>query len=150
MDKRDSNFYEKLSTEEKKGFQPLILMKYMSSVPNGQTLPYLALVTTNEMVNKNFWELTSEPELQSKLLALCGTGQKTYHKWLPFNNKKTQALTEFVKDIFRDKNWSCNSFEVDLFLSNMNEENVKDLCRDYGKTKDEEKKIITEFRKLCV
>lgn len=148
LDTRDKNFYNKLSDEEKKGFQPLILMKYLSSVPNGETLPYLALVSINELVNVDFWELSSEPEMQAKLLALCGIGKKTYHKWIPFNNRKTSVLENFIKEIFQQENWFINSTEIDIFLMDKTEQDIKDLCHDFGKDKETEKKIVAEFRKL--
>jgi hypothetical protein len=148
LDMRKKDFYDTLTSEEKKAFQPYVMLRYMSSVPDKGDLPYLALYSTNQIANKHFWELTKEPELQAKLLALCGLGSKQYHKWIPAKTKRSGVLNSFIYDIFDGKNWHCNSYEIQLYLNLMTEDDLGELCDSYGKTKEERKKIIEEFRKL--
>ena len=147
LDKRNKTLYNDFTEEQKKSFSPLVYMKFMSSAPNSDS--YFSLLTTNEFVNTNFWDLSKEPELQCKLLSLCGLNTKVYHKWL--GNKKsnsTSNLRSFVREIFSKSNWFLNNFEMNLFLNNLTEQELSELCDEYGKTKEDKKKIVDEFKKI--
>ena len=80
MDFRNKNFYRDLSDEHKKEISLWVLMRFMSSC---QGMPEHHLMTVNDLVNNNFSNLSKHPELQWKLLSLCGTGKKQYHPWIP-------------------------------------------------------------------
>lgn len=147
LDKRNKKLYNGFTEEQKKSFSPLVYMKFMSSASNGES--YFSLLTTNEFVNTNFWDLSKEPELQCKLLSLCGLNTKVYHKWL--GNKKSNNISNlkiFVKDIFAQRNWFLNNFEMNLYLNSLTEQELGGLCDEYGKTKEDKKKLIDEFRKI--
>jgi hypothetical protein len=97
MDFRDKDFYKNLSEEHKKEISLWILMRYMSS---SQGAPEQHLTIVNDVVNTNFSSLSRHPELQWKLLALCGTGKKQFHPWIPpgkkaKKNKLEEALINF-------------------------------------------------------
>lgn len=80
MDYRDKQFYTNLSEEHKKEIGLWILMRYMSS-SQGDAVHHLMMV--NDIVNNNFGTISKHPELQWKLLALCGTDKKQFHPWIP-------------------------------------------------------------------
>lgn len=97
MDFRDRDFYQNLSEEHKKEISLWILMRYMSSSQNAAE-QHLTIV--NDVVNTNFAALSKHPELQWKLLALCGTGKKQFHPWIPpgkkaKKNRLEEALIQF-------------------------------------------------------
>lgn len=148
LDYRNKEYYSKLTKEEQKAFQPFVLMRYMSSVPDKGDLPYLSLVSINEIVNSHFWELSKEVELQAKLLAASGLGQKTYHKWIPPKNKRKTILRDLVRDYFKQKNWFCNNLEIDVYLAKITLQDLEDLCDEFAKTKEDKKKIIEEFKAI--
>ena len=94
MDYRDKDFYKNLSEEHKKEISLWILMRYMSS---SQSDSDHHIIMINEIVNNNFSTLSKHPELQWKLLALCGTSKKQFHPWIPppkraKRNKLEEAL----------------------------------------------------------
>src|ERR1700756_3326032 len=97
MDFRDMNFYANLSDEHKKEISLWLLMRYMSSSQNN-TEYHLMMV--NDMVNHNFSSLSKHPELQWKLLAMCGTKRKQFHPWIAppkgiKKNKLEEAILQF-------------------------------------------------------
>jgi len=149
LDKKDYNVYSKMSEEQKKEFQPFVIMRYMSSVPDDDASVY-SLLVVNELANKHFWDLTTEKELQAKLLAASGLGKKTYHQWISNKSINTNALHRFILDIFNNKNWHCNKGEIELFCKMNTLETIIDLCSEYGKTKDEQKKIVEQYKKSYV
>jgi len=82
LDRRNKDYYDSIPEELKKQFQPFVLMRYMSSLPDGQLSPF-AIIGVNEIVNTHFWETSKETELHAKLLACTGMGNKQFHKWIP-------------------------------------------------------------------
>lgn len=97
MDYRDRDFYKNLSEEHKKEISLWVLMRYMSS---SQSESELHLTLVNDVVNTNFAVISKHPELQWKLLAMCGTGKKQFHPWIPpgkraKKNRLEEALISF-------------------------------------------------------
>lgn len=94
MDLRNMDFYAKLSDEHKKEISLWVLMRFMSS-SQGATEHHIMMV--NDVVNHNFSNISKHPELQWKLLALCGTGKKQFHPWIaPPRGIKKNKLEEAV------------------------------------------------------
>lgn len=147
LDKKDYTIYNKMSDEQKKEFQPFVLMRFMSSVPNDDESLY-SLVLVNEYVNKYFWDLSTDKELQSKLLSASGLGNKKYHQWIANKTINSNAIHAFIIEVFNNKNWHCNNTEIDMFCKMNTLEDITDLCNEYGKTKDEQKRIVDQYKKL--
>lgn len=98
MDYRNMNFYRDLSDEHKKEISIWVLMRFMSS-SQGDAEHHIMLV--NDIVNVNFNSLSKHPELQWKLLALCGTNKKQYHPWIaPPKGVKKNRVEEALTEIF--------------------------------------------------
>ncbi len=111
MDFCNKNFYNDLSDEHKKEISLWMLMRFMSS---SQGMAEHHIMMTNDLVNHNFNDLRKHPELQWKLLALCGTGRKQYHPWIaPPKGTKKNKLEEAISKLYplmRDD-------EIELFVS---------------------------------
>jgi hypothetical protein len=126
MDFRNMNFYRDLSDEHKKEIGMWLLMRFMSSSQN-QAAHHLMMV--NDVVNHNFSALTKHPELQWKLLALCGTGKKQYHPWIapPRGIKKNKLEEELLSHypLLKDD-------ELELILSLNSAEDLAEFFRENG------------------
>lgn len=98
VDTRDFEWYNNLSTEEKKDISIWQLMRFMSSCQtNTKDIEYHHLAMTNEIVNTNFNILRNEPELQFRLLQMVGIGIKQYHPWIaPTKRPKKDKLFELI------------------------------------------------------
>lgn len=91
MDNGNMEFYISLTPEQKKEISLWILMRYMSS-SQGDAVQHLTLV--NDIVNIDFNIISKHPELQWKLLALCGTNKKQFHAWIPPGRKAKKNKLE--------------------------------------------------------
>ena len=60
VDRKIYDFYDNLTDEEKKSFSPYILMRYTASVQGDREIQECFLEMTNELVNKNHWDLSKE------------------------------------------------------------------------------------------
>lgn len=142
MDFGDKDFYSKLSDEQKKAISLWVLMRYMSSSQNDA---YYHLTMVNDVVNTNFAAISKHPELQWKLLALCGTGKKQFHAWIPpgkksKKNKLEEALIGFfplMKDSDLELLQQINTQEdfVEFFRQNaFDDKAIKEIFKgDKGK-----------------
>ena len=100
IDKKDRNFYNNLSDEQKKAFSAWMMMRYCSSVQGRDAANYIYM--TNELVNFQFMEVSKHPELQWLLLSACGVGKIQFHPYLkpPNSRKKKNKIFEFIYSIY--------------------------------------------------
>jgi len=102
VDKRDKNWYSKLSDDDKKLFAPFIAMRYVSNVKGDQFFQEHYLEMTNEFVNKHHWTLSKNHKgLLWKLMAMCGAYENFFHQYVAAPKK--QAKNKFEQYLL-DKN----------------------------------------------
>lgn len=143
LDRREFSFYESLTDEERKGFSPLILMRYMSVGPDSSGSHAYHLAATNDLVNIDFWALSKYPDLMAKLLCLVGLGKKEFHQWIGMTKKKSKGkLYEFFKQMYPD----LNKIEYQILLRTVSEEELESLMKDYALEDKETKELKEEFR----
>ncbi|MFA5489228.1 MAG: hypothetical protein WC284_08420 [Candidimonas sp.] len=144
IDRRDKNFYSNLSDEDKKGFVPFTALRFCSSVSGSKDITDYHLLATNE-INKHFFELTSHPDLQWKLLTVVGLGTKQYHNWIgPMKRSKTSSMiSELVRQIYP---WWTDD-EIDTYIRINSVDYFVDLAEQYNYDKkqiDQIKKELNE------
>jgi hypothetical protein len=138
IDTNDFDFYSRLTDEQKKAFSPWLAMRYASSATGNMTPHYLLMV--NDIVNCDFSTLKDHPNLQWKLLAVCGSGRPTFHPWIPpgKGKKKKSKLYDFVRKTYP----SMENKDIDIWLSLNSEEDVIQLARDAGMDEKEIKELL--------
>ena len=126
MDFRDMDFYKNLSAEHKKEISMWVLMRYMSSSQNNAEHH---LVMVNDIVNNNFNTISKHPELQWKLLALCGTDRKQYHPWIaPGKGVKKNKIEQALLDLYP----LMKDEDIELLLKLNTKDELEELFKDNG------------------
>lgn len=126
MDYRDKEFYANLSDEHKKEISLWLLMRYMSSSQNDAEL-HLTLI--NDVVNVNFSAISKHPELQWKLLAVCGTNKKQFHPWVkPSKKAKKNKLEEELLKHFPLMKYN----DLEMFMQVNTKEDFTEFFKDNG------------------
>ena len=128
IDLRNKDYYASLSAEEKKEISPYVLMRFMSSVKQ-QSLVDHHLIMVNEIVNRDFSCFSKHPELQWKLLCLCGAGTKQFHPWVPPGRK--QAKSKVQEALFK-LHPHYKSDDLDLLEELMTDDEKTELFRSAG------------------
>jgi hypothetical protein len=102
VDTKDYDFYSNLTEEDRKEFSPYVLMRFTSNVQNDADLQEWFIERTNEWVNKDFFSLGSKhKELQWKLYAATGTGDKFFHKYLAAGKKeKVNKIEKLLAELY--------------------------------------------------
>lgn len=83
-----NDVYSKLTPEERKGFSPLVIMRWLSGTQDQEQILRL-----NHQVNPYVYTLAKHPHLLSKLLGNAATGKSRRYQWLGIKAGKKNAET---------------------------------------------------------
>ena len=137
VDLKNYNFYDSLTPEEKKAFSPFVLMRFTSSVQGDRDIQEWFVEMTNEMVNKNHWELSKNHEgLLWKLYAATGPGIKCYHPYLA-GGKKEKANK--IEKLIAELNPAMKMDEIKMLAAMMDKKDIDDLFDKMGFDKKQRK-----------
>jgi hypothetical protein len=97
IDRKDYEYYDRLSEEQKQKFNPYMLVIFMSSVSGRMELQQYHLLSTNEFSNKYMFDerIQDHPKLQWMMLCASGLGKgKQFHNYIPSIKDNVAALKE--------------------------------------------------------
>lgn len=89
FDRKNRQFYDSLTDEEKKKFSNFLMIRYGSSVQGGRDLQEFYLISCNERLNKNFFTINRHPKLQWLCASTVSPGMGTQrHQWIAPKKKE--------------------------------------------------------------
>jgi hypothetical protein len=138
VDQKNYDFYANLTDDERKAFSPYILMRYTASVQMpDRDIQEWYLETTNEMVNKNHWDLSkNHKELLWKLFAATGTGVNCYHPYLAAGKKeKANKIEKLLVELYP----AMKMAEIKMLAKMMDKTDIKELFDKMGFDKKQRK-----------
>ena len=137
VDQKNYDFYTNLTDEEKKAFSPYILMRYTASVQGDRDIQEWFLERTNEMVNKNHWDLSkNHKSLLWKLFAATGAGVNCYHPYLAAGKKeKANKIEKLLAEIYP----AMKMAEIKMLAKMMSKEDKIELFDKMGFDKKQRK-----------
>jgi len=101
FDKKDREFYQGLTDEERKKFSNYLMIRWGSAVQGSRELQEFYVISTNERLNKHFFAVNRHPGLQWLMATSVSPGLGTQrHQWIapkkkdPANNEVKKALME--------------------------------------------------------
>jgi hypothetical protein len=137
VDQKNYDFYTNLTDEEKKAFSPYILMRYTASVQGDRDIQEWFLEMTNEMVNKNHWDLSkNHKSLLWKLFAATGAGVSCYHPYLAAGKKeKANKIEKLLVELYP----AMKMAEIKMLAKMMDKNDIKELFDKMGFDKKQRK-----------
>lgn len=97
LDKKDYNFYDNLTEEQKKKFVPYMMILWMSAIKGSSTLQGYYVMNTDYTANKYLFNenVQKHPKLQWLMLCAASPGiGKQFHQWIPHIRDKVSKLKE--------------------------------------------------------
>jgi hypothetical protein len=92
FDRKDRNFYDSLTVDERKKFSNFLMIRYGSTVQGSQDLQEFYLISTNERLNKHFFSINRHPKLQWLCATTVSPGLGTQrHQWIAPKKKEPGA-----------------------------------------------------------
>ena len=104
FDLKNRSFYSELTDEERRKFSNFLMIRWGSAVGGSAELQGYYLMSCNERLNKNWFDLSKYPELQWLLATTVSPGMGTHrHEWIKQkkrvnNNKVVKFLRNFYPD----------------------------------------------------
>ena len=130
LDGKVRDFPATLTDEERREFSEYTMIRWSSSVQGSTELQQYYLMSCNENLNKNFFDLSQHPELQWLSATTVSPGLGNFrHDWIKqkkreSNNKTVKFLRNFYPD-YRDD-------ELELLAKLNTTEELKQLARKHG------------------
>lgn len=100
LDKKDYEFFDRLTTEQQKGFNPYMLLHWLSAVSGISDLQRYYLQNTDYSANKHMFDENIIKHNKLQWLVLCTVSPnmgKQFHKWIPHIKRNYTLLTEEAK-----------------------------------------------------
>ena len=94
FDRKDREFYNSLTLEERKKFSNFLIIRYGSSVQGSAELQQYYLLSCNENLNKHFFDINRHPQLQWLCATTVSPGLGTQrHQWIAPKKKEPGSGT---------------------------------------------------------
>jgi hypothetical protein len=142
FDRKNRDFYDSLTDEQKKKFAPFLMIRWGSSVGGSPDLQAYYLMSCNERLNKNFFDISAKEHKKFQwLLATTvspGMGSQ-YHQWIAPKKKTTD--NKAVK-FFRELYPHLKDDEITLMASINDKNDIKQMARELGWSEEDIKKEI--------
>ena len=129
FDRKNREFYDSLTDEEKKKFSPFLMIRYGSTVTGSTDMQAYYLISCNERLNKHFFDINTaqHKKLQWLMATTVSPGMgNQYHQWIAPKKKNTDN-----KNINFLRNLYPHLKEDDIKL--MSELNTKEDLREYAR-----------------
>ncbi len=136
FDRKNRQFYDDLTDEEKKKFSPYLMIRWGSAVEGSRELQEFYVIATNERLNKHFFNVNTarHKKLQWLMATSVSPGMGTYrHTWIPPKKKEAGASTKRkqLAEIFphyRDD-------ELDVMMDIVDQKEIDQYFRAAGQDK---------------
>jgi hypothetical protein len=133
FDSKDRDFYDSLTADEKKKFSPFLMIRWGALVEGSSELQDYYLISTNERLNKNFFDIntTQHKKLQWLLATTVSPGMgRQRHTWLA--GKKRDSSNNKSEKFLREIYPNARDDEIALIARINDKSELKELARAHG------------------
>ena len=135
FDRKDRDFYDNLTDEERKKFSTFLMIRYGSSVQGSRDLQEFYVISCNERLNKHFFSLHKHPKLQWLMATTVSPGLGTFrHHWIA-PKKKEAGPAGSVKKQLADLFPNMKTDEIDLLANMTSKKELDQYLKDLGQEK---------------
>jgi hypothetical protein len=131
FDRKDRDFYNSLTDEERKKFSNYLMIRWGSSVQGSRELQEFYVIATNERLNKHFFAINRHPKLQWLCATTVSPGMGTHrHQWI--TPKKKDGGTTEVKRILMEIMPTAKMSDIETLARLVSKKEVQELLKLYG------------------
>lgn len=138
-DLKDIGFFEKLTDEEKKAFQPFLVVRWLSGTYSARQIYFL-----NELVNSLVFSLPNHKQLLWQLITICTSGKTQRYVWNKLPSKTSAARPVSTQIVA--KHFGYSTRHANEALECMSGNDVLDLAEHLGVQSDDLAKIRKEYK----
>jgi hypothetical protein len=133
LDLKNRDFYDSLTEEERKKFSPFLMIRWGSTVRGDADMQAYYLMSTNERLNKNFFDIsgTQHKKMQWLMATTVSPGMGVQrHDWLA-PKKRESSNTKAVK-FLREVYPNYKEDDIQLMAEINSRDELKQYARDLG------------------
>ena len=135
FDRKDRDFYDSLTDEERKKFSNYLMIRWGSAVQGSPELQGFYLIATNERLNKHFFDVNRHPKLQWLMATSVSPGMGTHrHQWIA--PKKKETGSNEVKKILLDLYPTMKISDIETLAAVIDKKELRQYLREHGNDKD--------------
>ena len=132
LDRKNRNFYRELTDEERKKFSNYLMIRWASCVEGSREMQEFYLISTNERLNKHFFNINKHPELQWLCATTVSPDMGTpRHNWI--SPKKKEAGASSIKKQLAELFPTYKEDEIALMASITTKKELDQHIRDHGR-----------------
>ena len=133
---KSKDIYSNLTDDEKKGFAPLIVMRWMSGTSDERQI-----ILLNEFVNQYVFSLAKHPHLLMRLLQVASSKTNKRYQWIGIKSSKKNKLSQKVVQEY----FEMSAREVNLLNPFPPESEIMQMAEELGWQKEEITALKKEF-----
>lgn len=131
FDLKNRNFYDELTTEERKKFSNYLMIRWSSSVQGTQELQEYYVQSCNHYFNKHFFNINRHPKLQWLCATAVSPGMGVHkHQWISL--KKKEGSTGTVRKQLAEFFPNMKDDELDLLARITTKKELDEYVCDHG------------------
>ena len=131
FDKKDRDFYQSLTDEERKRFSNYLMIRWGSSVQGSRELQEFYVISTNERLNKHFFSVNRHPGLQWLMATSVSPGLGTQrHQWIA--PKKKDASNNEIKKALMEMYPTMKIADIDALAAITDKQDIKQRQKEMG------------------
>lgn len=131
FDRKDRDFYDSLTDEERKKFATFLMIRWGSAVQGSRDLQEFYLISCNERLNKNFFAISRHPKLQWLCATTVSPGMGPQrHQWIAPKKKEpgASAKRKQLMSIFP----TYKDDEIDVMMQIVSDKEIKEHLKLSG------------------
>lgn len=138
-DVKNADFYQKLTDEERKAFQPFLVARWLSGTYSARQVYFL-----NEIVNQLVFSLAPHKLLLWQLLTICTSGKPQRYVWNKLPAKSSTPRPVSTKAIA--ERYSYSTTKATAALECLTGNDVLEIAEQLGWQAEELTKIRKEYK----
>lgn len=131
FDRKDREFYDSLTDEERKKFSNYLMIRWGSAVQGAPELQEFYLISSNERLNKHFFDVNRHPKLQWLMATSVSPGMGVHrHQWIA--PKKKDTGSNEIKKALLELYPTMKSSDIEVLASLTDKKDIKDHLKKFG------------------
>jgi len=136
FDRKNRDFYDDLTDEEKRKFSPFLMIRWGSAVEGSRELQEFYVIATNERLNKHFFNINTarHKKLQWLMATTVSPGMGTHrHSWIAPKKKESgaSAKRKQLAEIFPH----YKDDELDVMMEVVSQKEIDQYFKSAGQDK---------------
>lgn len=131
FDRKNREFYDQLTDEERRKFSNYLMIRWGSSVQGSRDLQEFYVIATNERLNKHFFAVNRHPRLQWLMATTVSPGMGTHrHQWIAPKKKPTGSndIKKQLMDLYPNMKLS----DIEVLAALNDKKSLQKLLTDHG------------------